>query len=86
MAKLMYMPRMKRLQICIDQYLDDRLALEAHRRKTSKAALIREYVAEHHGGPPGPIEDDPLWEIVGMSKGHPDDSQSVDDVVYGPRE
>jgi hypothetical protein len=32
-----------------------------------------------------PPEDDPLWEIVGMVKGSPGDSASVDDVVYASK-
>jgi len=50
----------------------------------SKAALIRRYVGERLRPLP-PLEDDPLWEIVGMVKGRLEDSASVDDVVYGPR-
>ena len=58
--------------------LERQAALEA----TSKAALIRRYVALHLQPAPG-IEDDPLWGLVGLVEGQADDSQSVDDVVYG---
>jgi hypothetical protein len=75
---------MKRLQIMIDEDLDEALARQAREERTSKAALIRRYVREHIKTLP-PIQEDPLWEIVGMDKGQHDDSMSVDDVVYGPK-
>jgi hypothetical protein len=37
---------MKRLQIMIDEDLDDALAVEARRERTSRAALIRRYVRD----------------------------------------
>ena len=75
---------MKRLQIMIEEELDDALARQARDEGTSKAALIRRYVRERVTPPPS-IRDDPLWDLVGMVKGSPDDSRSVDDVVYGPK-
>lgn len=80
----MYAASMKRLQIMIDEDLDDALAIQAYQEGTSKAAIIRRYLREHIKPLP-PIEEDPLWELVGMVKGGPDDSRSVDDVVYGPK-
>lgn len=70
---------MKRLQVYIDEDLDVALGAEARERHTSKAALIREYVAERLRvtGP------DPLDAFVGSFDGGPDLSASVDDVVYG---
>jgi hypothetical protein len=50
----------------------------------TKVALIRRYVRVRLRPLP-PIEKDPLWGLVGMVEGAPDDSASVDDVVYGPR-
>jgi hypothetical protein len=76
---------MKRLQIMIDEDLDEALERQARAERTSKAALIRRYVRERIQPLP-PLEEDPLWKLVGMNEGHPDDSSSVDDVVYGPRE
>jgi metal-responsive CopG/Arc/MetJ family transcriptional regulator len=78
------MQTMKRLQIMIDEDLDEALDHQARQEGTSKAALIRRFVRERIKPLP-PIQEDPLWEIVGMVKGRPDDSASVDDVVYGPK-
>ena len=80
----MYAQRVKRLQILIDEELDAALERQAAEEGTSKAALIRRYVGERLRPLP-PLEHDPLWEIVGMCPGSRDDSESVDDVVYGPR-
>jgi Ribbon-helix-helix protein, copG family len=68
----------------IEQDLDDALALQAEKEGVSKAALIRRYVRERlQPNPLPPIEEDPLWEIVGMIKGgSPDDSSRLDEVVY----
>jgi hypothetical protein len=67
---------MRRLQIYIEEELDEALAAEALRERTSKAALIRRYVAARlaSGGP------DPLDDVVGR---YDVDSAPVDDVVYG---
>ena len=74
---------MKRLQIMIDEELDEALAHQARKERVSKAALIRRYVREHLGPLP-PIQEDPLWELVGMvTDGDPDESQRIDEVVYG---
>lgn len=68
----------------IDEDLDEALARQARDEGTSKAALIRRYVRERVKPLP-PIEEDPLWEIFGMVEGSPDESLSVNDVVYGPK-
>jgi hypothetical protein len=75
------MNNVKRLQILIDEDLDEALERQAREEKTSKAALIRRYVRERVKPLP-PIQEDPLWQLVGMDEGSPDDSASVDDVVY----
>jgi hypothetical protein len=74
---------MKRLQIMIEEELDDALDRQARREGTSKAALIRRYVGERLRPLP-PIEEDPLWDLVGLVEGDAGDSSSIDDVVYGP--
>jgi hypothetical protein len=73
----------KRLQIMIEEDLDEALGHQARKERTSKAALIRRYVRERIEPLP-PIHEDPIWGLVGMDEGNPDDSKSVDDVVYGP--
>jgi Ribbon-helix-helix protein, copG family len=80
----MYAAIVRRLQIMIDEDLDEALARQARDEGTSKAALIRRYVRERVKPLP-PIAEDPLWEIFGMVEGTPDESLSVNDVVYGPK-
>jgi len=78
------MSDVKRLQIMIEEELDDLLALEAHRDGTSKAALIRRYVRDRlRPEPLPPIEEDPLWKFVGADR----DAEPVEDIdafLYGP--
>jgi hypothetical protein len=68
---------MKRLQIYIQEELDEALAAEAARTRTSKAALIRQYVGERIAGKSG---RDPLDELVGIYDEEPGD---IDATVYG---
>ena len=72
----MYTAPMKRLQIYIEEELDEALAVEAAKKRTSKAALIREFVADRlvNKG------RDPLDDLVGSCDFEPAD---IDDVVYG---
>ena len=72
---------MKRLQIMIEEELDEALALRALEERTSKAALIRRYVAERIKPLP-PIREDPLWELVGSVDADPVDD--IDEFLYGP--
>ena len=68
---------MKKLQIYIEPELDSALAVAAARGGTSKAALVRQFVAAGLG-----VEqpaDDPLDELVGRYDEPPG---RVDDVVY----
>ena len=75
---------MKRLQITIDEELDAALARQASEEGVSKAALIRRYVEERLQ-PHLSRADDSLSGLVGLVEGNPDDSVSVDEVVYGAR-
>jgi hypothetical protein len=70
----------KRLQIMIDEDLDDALGREAAREGTSKAALIRRYVRERLKPLP-PLEADPLWQMVGADAFEP--VEDIDAVIYG---
>jgi hypothetical protein len=72
---------MKRLQIMIEEELDAALAIRASREGTSKAALIRDAVRREIEPLP-PIEEDPLWEMVGMSDAEP--VEGIDEYLYGP--
>ena len=76
---MMYTSPVKRLQIMIEEDLDEALGRRARRDGTSKAALIRTYVRERLGSLP-PLEADPLWRMRGADKFEPAD---VDEVVYG---
>ena len=74
----MYTPHMKRLQISIEEELDEALAIEAARRKTSKAALIRQFVREQLGGRAS--ARDPMAALIGDID---DEAGDIDEVVYG---
>ena len=76
------MERVKRLQIMIEEDLDLALGRQAALEGVSKAALIRRYVGERLR-PLSPLEEDPLWDIVGMVQGGPNDSMRVNEIVYG---
>jgi Ribbon-helix-helix protein, copG family len=73
---------MRRIQIYIDEPTDDVLELEARRRGTSKAALIRRAVAKDYPQPP--TERDPWDEVDGVFDGG-DPIADIDEVIYGPR-
>jgi hypothetical protein len=74
---------MRRLQIMIDEDLDDALGRQARLEKTSKAALIRRFVRDRVTQLP-PIEDDPLWELVGIAE-DAEPVEDIDDYLYGPK-
>ena len=74
----MYTPCMKRLQIYIDEEMDDALAFRARRAHTSKAALIREAVRRSIGEPEPTVDPFRDW-IAGSDAA----SAPVDEVVYG---
>ncbi|MPZ23229.1 MAG: ribbon-helix-helix protein, CopG family [Dehalococcoidia bacterium] len=69
---------MRRLQILMDEELDDALERMARQTKRSKSDLVREFVRARVRPLP-PIEEDPLWEMIGVDDVEP---ASVDDVVY----
>ena len=62
----------------IDEDLDAALDRMALKEGTSKAALIRRFVRERVKPLP-PLEEDPLWQMVGADDVEPAD---IDDVVY----
>ncbi len=77
---LMYTVNMRRIQIYIDETLDERLQAEAARTGRSKAALIRESVAARYEESAG-LEEDPLTRLIGSVDAEP---AEVDEIVYGP--
>ena len=73
---------MRRIQIYMDEVLDDRLEQEAAAAGTSKAALIRACVAQHYADQHA--VEDPLDALIGRFDGEPTaDPATIDDVVYG---
>ena len=76
----MYTASMRRIQIYIEEELDERLQAEAARTGRSKAALIRECVAARMGEAKSPAED-PLTQLVGAFEGEAE--AQIDEVVYG---
>lgn len=78
---MMYAVSVKRLQILIDEDLDEALEWMARDEGTSKAALIRRFVRDRVTVRRS-IQDDPIWGMIGAYTGA---SGPVDDVVY-PRE
>lgn len=68
---------MRRLQIYIDEDMDDALAHRARRERRSKAALIRDAVRRSLGD--GIRVEDPFQSWIGGSDADP---APVDEVVY----
>jgi hypothetical protein len=75
------MSGVKRLQIMIEEELDAALGRQATEEGVSKAALIRRYVAERLRPLP-PLEEDPLWQLVGSVDAEP--IEDIDEFLYGP--
>jgi hypothetical protein len=73
----MYTHLMKRLQIYIEEELDDALRVQAAREGTSKAALIRQFVADRLGKYSAAA--DPLDSLVGR---YDEEAGPIDELVY----
>ena len=69
---------MKRLQIMIEEELDEELERRAFLEKTSKGALVRRFVRRGLG-PLARNREDPLDRLIGSCSFPP---EPVDDVVY----
>jgi hypothetical protein len=76
------MARMKRLQISIEPELDAAVERRAEEEGLSKAEVIRRCVREEIRPLP-PIEEDPLFKLFGTVSSDPDDTRTIDEVVYG---
>lgn len=78
------MARMKRLQISIEPELDAAVERRAEEEGLSKAEVIRRCVREEIEPLP-PIEEDPLFKMfLSPVSSDPNDTRSIDEVVYGP--
>ena len=75
----MYTSHMRRIQIYIEEELDEALQAEATRTGRSKAAIIRESVKARMGRP-GKLQKDPITALIGSIDVEPAD---IDEVVYG---
>jgi hypothetical protein len=72
---------MRRIELYLDEALDDALAREAAPRGQTKAVLIRECLWREFG--PRVVATDALDELVGLSDAPPRRGDSTDDVIYG---
>lgn len=75
-----YTSSMRRIQIYIEEELDERLGAAAARGGVSKAALIRDAIARVYTTGAAPSAD-PLDRLVGALDIEP---SSIDGTVYGP--
>lgn len=76
------MARMKRLQISIEPELDRAVERRAEEEGLSKAEVIRRCVRERVKPLP-PLEEDPFFKLCGTVSSDPDDTRTIDEVVYG---
>ena len=72
---------MRRVQIHLDESLDDAAAKEAARRGISKAALIRHVLAAEVATNPS-AAGDPWEAMIGWLDNEPVDD--IDEAIYGP--
>ncbi len=72
---------MRRIQLHLDEDLDEALAAQAMELGLPKAALIRRYLAEHVSVRTRANED-PSASLIGVYDGTPDESRGIDDIVY----
>jgi Ribbon-helix-helix protein, copG family len=78
----MYNPAVRRIQIHIDEALDEAAEAEAVRRGQSKAALIRQALA-HELQVQAPLAADPWVAMIGWLDDGP--VEDLDHVVYDRR-
>lgn len=76
----MYASSVRRVQIYLEEAVDDALAVEAARRGTSKAALIRECLQGRVEPVAADAESD---ELVGWIEQELPDAGTIDEIVYG---
>lgn len=71
------------MQILMDERLDDALEREARKTRRSKSAVIRDLVRDKLRPFP-PIEEDPLWDLVGSAPFDEPPVEDIDAFLYGP--
>ena len=71
---------MRRIQLYIENDIDDALSAAAHRRGLSRSALVRDAVRSALADEIG-VRADPLDALVGSVDVEPDDD--LDAVIYG---
>jgi hypothetical protein len=76
---------MHHLQISLPEWQYRFLQEQASRTGQSIAALIRELIEQEAQAVQRPVEEDPIWEVVGIGRGGPpyDVSERVDEFLYG---
>ena len=74
---------MKRLQISIEPELDAAVERYADEEGLSKAEVIRRCV-RNELRVLRPIEEDPFFKLMGTASSDPNDTRSIDEIVYGP--
>ena len=79
--RVLYTSSVRRIQIYLDESVDEALQSEAARTGRSKASLIRECVAGRYGRRTAQPAADPLDQLIGAFDVDP---APVDEVVYGP--
>ena len=80
---MVYTSDIRRIQLYIDDDIDDALSAAAARRGVSRSALVRDAVRSALGAEPGALAD-PLDQLVGSVDVEPDDD--LDAVIYGIEE
>ena len=76
---------MRRIQIYIEEGVDDRLGALARERGVSKSSVIRDAIAKEVG-PASDQPEDPRDRLIGCLDGEEDPKYrglSIDEVVYG---
>jgi plasmid stability protein len=73
---------MKRLQIMLDPDLYAELARRASAEGRSKASIVRDSLRQTLRPLP-PLEEDPIWEMVGADP-HAEPIDDIDEYLYGP--
>ena len=77
---MVYTPSMRRIQLYMDEELDDALSAEAAHRGVSRSALVRDAVRNSLAEVIGATSD-PIDELIGWLDIDADDD--IDAVVYG---